>query len=347
MIINTSRDGADSRVESSRTRVSTMDARRLSSFKETSSSASASATRLRARDRDGASKHAFTAFANRVRTRAITAHPENAVEGRGRFVQPRRRCETTATRGERATTTRQDRDERLNRARTCDARSDCTFAYRVSRSHARPKTTKTSRLSIRRRRTTGVSVRSRVRRYRPRRREMHARTVATTTTRLGALRTRRDRDFSSSSRISRNENRHPGLSRGRASIRDEDGVSRVLDRSVEVEFARALRSLSYVFVFTRARSSHSSRERERVTSSRRRVVLASNHRRRSGETRGAFRRAAPSLESESIIVRPTAVTDRSSVVCDSSNRNPRGKVRNARISLFESSTLRREPIRNE
>ena len=267
MIINTSRDGADSRVESSRTRVSTMDARRLSSFKETSASASTSATRLRARDRDGASKHAFTALSNRVRTRAITAHAENAVEGRGRFVQPRRRCETTATRGERATTTRRDRDERLHRARTRDARSDCTFVYRVSRSHARPKTTKTSRLSIRRRRTTGVSVRSRVRRYRPRRREMHARTVATTrTTHLGALRTRRDRDFSSSSRISRNENRHPGLSRGRASTRDEDGVSRVLDRSVEVEFARARRSLSYVFVFTRARSSHSSRERERVTS---------------------------------------------------------------------------------
>jgi len=126
MIINTSRDGADSRVESSRTRVSTMDARRLSSFKETSASASTSATRLRARDRDGASKHAFTALANRVRTRAITAHAENAVDGRGRFVQPRRRCETTATRGERATTTRRDRDERLHRARTRDARSDCT-----------------------------------------------------------------------------------------------------------------------------------------------------------------------------------------------------------------------------
>ena len=241
MILNTSRDGANSRVESSRTRVSTMDARRLSSFKETSASASTSVTRLRCSS-DGASKHAFTAFANRVRTRAITAHAENAVEGRGRFVQPRRRCETTATRGERATTTRRDRDERLNRARTrVDARSDCTFAYRVSRSHARPKTTKTSRLSIRRRRTTGVSVRSRVRRYRPRRRQMHARTVATTTTRLGALRTRRERDFSSSSRTSRNENRHPGLSRGRVSTRDPT-ASRAssIDRSRSSSRARSV-----------------------------------------------------------------------------------------------------------
>lgn len=86
---------------------------------EASASASASATRLRARDRDGSSKHAFMALANRVRTHAITAHAENAVDGRGRFVQPRRRCETTATRGERATTTRRDRDERLHRAHTC------------------------------------------------------------------------------------------------------------------------------------------------------------------------------------------------------------------------------------
>ena len=119
---------------------------------------------------------------------------------------------------------------------------------------------------------SGVSVRSRVRRYRPRRREMHARTVATTTTRLGALRTRRDRDFSSSSRISRNENRHPGLSRGRASIRDEDGVSRVLDRSVEVEFARApflelrfrVHARAIFTLFTRTRT------RDVVTTSRRR-----------------------------------------------------------------------------